>query len=54
MNAIGGGLFQTQRAIDDPSSGGMVSPPWTVEYYVIAVDASPQMNEVIRAPLPNL
>jgi serine/threonine protein kinase len=31
--------------LDDPSSGGMFSPPWTVEYYVIAVDASPQMNE---------
>jgi hypothetical protein len=45
MNSIGGGLFKTPRAIDDPSSGGMVSPPWTVEYYVIAVDASPQMNE---------
>jgi hypothetical protein len=45
MKAIGGGLFQTQVAIDDPSSGGMVSPPWTVDYYVIAVDASPQMNE---------
>lgn len=45
MNSIGGGLFQTQRAIDDPSLGGMVSPPWMVEYYVIAVDASPQMNE---------
>jgi len=45
MKDIGGGLFQTQVAIDDPSSGGMVTPPWTVEYYVIAVDASPQMNE---------
>jgi hypothetical protein len=45
MNSMGGGLFKTQRAIDDPSSGGMVSPPWMVEYYVIAVDASPQMNE---------
>jgi len=37
--------IQNRVLLDDPSFGGMVSPPWAVEYYVIAVDASPQMNE---------